>query len=195
MDDASASARRPDDAAPVSPDAAGDVRLPADSLRRLSCLCGELGTGSVAALREAGRAAGRALVETIAAGGGAAEMDAGRFWAELDGAAEDVGYGRVRYRVLEADVGEVELRASPEARPPGSSDDFVRRGCHFASGWIGGALSAAAGEPVAVLEVQCAADGDSAACRFLVGAEGRLEGIRRSLRAGDAPPGDEAEVP
>ena len=177
MDDAPASASRRD---------AAEIRLPADSLRRLSRLCSELGTGSIAALREAGRAAGRKLVESIAAGQGAGDLGMERFWTELDAAAAEAGFGRVGYRVVEADVGEVQLRASPEARAPANGAAFARGGCHFACGWIGGALSAAAGEPVAVLEVECAADGDGAACRFLVGAESRLREIRSSRRAAAA---------
>ena len=161
-----------------------EVRLPAASLRRLSSLCGELGTGGIAALREAGRVAGRRLVETLPTDHGAAELGVQRFWTALAGAAADAGFGRVEYRVLEADVGEVELRSSPEALTTERGAGFTRRGCHFASGWIGGALSAAAGEPVAVLEVQCAAGGDAATCRFLVGEESRLEEIRASLRGG-----------
>lgn len=184
MDDAPAPASRPDAAESVRPKTGDQVRLPAASLRRLSRLCGELGTGSIAALREAGRAAGRQLVETLPAGDGAAAMDVDRFWTELGRAAVDAGFGRPEYRVLEAGVAEVQLRDSPEARSDGSGTVFARPGCHFATGWIGGALSAAAGEPVAVLEVQCCPRGDADACRFLVGREGRLEEVRSSLRAG-----------
>lgn len=184
MDDAPAPASRPDAAEPTRPDAGDEVRLPAASLRRLSVLCGELGTGSIAALREAGREAGRGLAETLSGGDGSAGMDVERFWTELGRAAADAGFGRPEYRVLAADVGEVLLRDSPEARSVGAGAASTRRGCHFAAGWIGGALSAAAGEPVAVLEVQCALGGEADDCRFLVGAEGRLEEVRGSLRAG-----------
>lgn len=184
MDDAPAPASRPDAVESTRPDAGDRVRLPSASLRHLSRLCGELGTGSIAALREAGRTAGRGLVQTLPAGDGAAAMDVDRFWTELGRAAVDAGFGRPEYRVLEAGVGEVQLRASPEARSDGIGTAFARRGCHFATGWIGGALSAAAGEPVAVLEVQCSLGGDADACRFLVGRESRLEEVRSALRAG-----------
>lgn len=185
MDHASTPASERDAADSARAGAADEIRLPADALRRLSRLCDELGTGSIAVLREAGRAAGRTLVATLPASDGAPELGVDRFWAELGGAAEDAGYGRVGYRVLEADVGEVELRHSPEAGPDGSGGGLPPGGCHFAAGWIGGALSAAAGQPVAVMEVQCAAGDDATACRFLVGEESRLEEIRRTLRAGD----------
>lgn len=184
MDHASTPASERDAADSARAGTADEIRLPADALRRLSRLCGELGTGSIAALREAGRTAGRNLVAALPTSDGAPELEVDRFWTELSGAAEDAGYGRVEYRVLEADVGEVELRHSPEARAAGPGDASPPGGCHFASGWIGGALSAAAGEPVAVLEVQCAAEDDTADCRFLVGEERRLEEIRRTLRQG-----------
>ncbi|GEM_PF-1992631 len=184
MDHASTPASERDAADSARARTADEIRLPADALRRLSRLCDELGTGSVAVLREAGRAAGRSLVATLPGSDAAPQLDVDRFWTGLGGAAEDAGYGRVEYRVLEADVGEVELRHSPEAGADGPGGGLPPGGCHFAAGWIGGALSAAAGEPVAVLEVQCAAEDDAAACRFLVGEESRLEEIRRTLRAG-----------
>lgn len=193
MNDASTSASRSDAADSARPERRDEIRLPTESLWRLSRLCGELGPGSIAALREAGRAAGRRLVATLPPSDDASALGVERFWTELTGAADDAGFGRVVYRVLEADVGEVELRGSPEARAGGSPTGFARRGCHFASGWIGGALSAAAGQPVAVLEVQCAAEGDARTCRFLVGEESRLENIRSSLRAGAGTVGEALE--
>lgn len=184
MDDAPASAPRPATADTVRSDPDDGVRLPAASLRRLSRLCGELGTAGIAAVRDAGRAAGRSLVEGLPAGEGAGEMELDRFWTELADAAESAGFGRVEYRVLESDVGEVELRGSPESRSGDGDGPGPEIGCHFAAGWIGGALSAAAGEPVGVLEVRCAAAGDAGACRFLVGPESRLQEVRTALRAG-----------
>jgi len=180
MDEAPAPAKGPD--AFASHRSGDEVRLPSDCLRRLSRLSSELGSGSVAVLREVGRSAGSELVERLAGNGDAGEMDLDAFWSELRRAAGERGFGRPRYRVLEADLGEVELTDSPEAG--GSrSEPPSRPGCHFAAGWIGGALSAAAGEPVAVLEVRCAGDGGRS-CRFLVGAEPRLQEIGASLRAG-----------
>lgn len=184
MDDAPTSSPRPDAADRVLPDPGDGVRLPADALRRLSRHCGELGTGSTAALRDAGRTAGRRLVEDLPGGEGAGEMSLERFWRALAGVADGAGFGRVEYRVLREDVGGVELRGSPEAGRAGSDDTPATGGCHFACGWIGGALSMVAGEPVAVLEVECAAGSGAGTCRFLVGSERRLEEIRVSLRSG-----------
>lgn len=183
MDDGPTSAARPDAADRERTDSGGEVRLPGESLRRLSRLCGELGSGSIAALRDAGRTAGRILVDDVS-GDGAGEMPLDRFWTELAEASAEAGFGRVEYRVVDRDVGEVQLAGSPEAGGAGSDGGLSPRGCHFACGWIGGALSAAAGEPVAVLEVECAAGGGAGCCRFLVGPERRLEEVRSSLRSG-----------
>lgn len=170
-----------------SPPSEGCVWLPAGAFSRLSGRCGELGAGSVAALREAGRRAGRALVDgpsdDPAGGGIAASQPLGRFWDQLRGAAGDRGFGLARYEVLADDVAGVDLRGSPEASVA-RGEGLPRPGCHFAAGWLGGALTAAAGEPVAVLEVRCAAETRSADCRFLVGPEGRLQRIRLALRGG-----------
>lgn len=183
MNDGPTSTARPDAADRERMDAGGDVRLPGESLRRLSRLCGELGGGSIAALRDVGRTAGRRLVGDVR-GDGSGEMSLDRFWAELAEAAAGAGFGRVEYRVLDRDVGEVELTGSPEAAPSDGEGGLSPHGCHFACGWIGGALSAAAGEPVAVLEVECAAGGGEDSCRFLVGPRRRLEEVRTSLRSG-----------
>lgn len=184
MDDAPAPSSRPD--AP-GPSPAGDdgVRLPAESLRRLSRLGSELGAGGVAVLREAGRTAGHRLVAGLPGPEPPETMELARFWNEVGRAAAASGLGRVRYRVLAGDVGEVRLRGSPEAAVPSARGPAARvAGCHFGAGWIGGALTAAAGEPVAVLEVSCAAASDGDECRFLVGREARLEELRADLRSG-----------
>lgn len=183
MDDVSSTASG--SAPALSGRTGGDVRMPADSLRRLSRLSGELGAGSVAALREAGRAAGRSLMRELPGRDPSDELGVERFWEQLGRAARGRGYGRAEYRVVAADVARVDLHASPEASPvPGGGDGEPRPGCHFAAGWLGGALTAAAGEPVAVLEVECGAGDEDPACGFLVGPEGRLEEIRASMAAG-----------
>lgn len=184
MDDAPASASRPDASGPTRA-GDGEVRLPADALRRLSRLGSELGAGGIAVLREAGRTAGRRLVDRMSGSEPAETMELARFWDGMRRAADGAGLGAVRYRVLDDDVGEVELQDSPEAASaPAGGTAFSGAGCHFAAGWIGGALTAAAGEPVAVLEVSCAAGSASGGCRFLVGREARLEELRTQLRAG-----------
>lgn len=184
MDDAPAPASRPDAPGPARA-GDGEVRLPADALRRLSRLGSELGAGGIAVLREAGRTAGRRLVDRVSGAEPAETMELTRFWDGMRRAAAGAGLGSVRYRVLEDDVGEVELRDSPEAASaPAGQPAPSGAGCHFAAGWIGGALTAAAGEPVAVLEVSCATGRASGGCRFLVGREARLEELRAQLRAG-----------
>lgn len=164
---------------------AGSVRLPPKVLAGLSGRCGEIGARGVAALREAGRRVGRELVDGGSGEGISADLPLDRFWEELRRAAADRGFGHVRYEVLSGDVARVDLRASPEAASgPARDGGPSRPGCHFAAGWLGGALTAAAGDAVAVLEVRCSADPRSDSCRFLVGPERRLERLRVALRGG-----------
>lgn len=184
MDEAPAQAARPEAAGPL-PRPAGEVRLPAASLRRLTRLCGELGSGGVAALREAGRIAGRQLVDGLSGAEEAGRQGLTDFFDELRGATAERGYGVAEYELLAGGVGRVELRGSPEAASGSDARRTdTRPGCHFAAGWLCGSLSAAAGEPVAVLEVSCGASPENDRCRFVVGAEPRLRTIRASLRAG-----------
>lgn len=174
-----------DSAGAARPSSRREVCLPAGALSRLSGECGRLGAASVAALREAGRRAGAALVGVGDGDGVSPDLPLDRFWEELRGAAGERGFGAPRYDLLAGDVGEVELRGSPEAGTPGSPEAAAARpGCHFAAGWVGGALTAAAGDRVAVLEVRCAADPGAESCRFLVGPEGRLRRVRADLRGG-----------
>lgn len=175
------------EASEAGPAGADGVRLPAAALRRLSRLLGEPGGGGVPALREAGRTAGRRMVRELGGDGAAADRPLPAFWRELRDAAGERGWGHAAYGVLSGAVGEVTLRGSPEAdggAAPDADARSRRAGCHFAVGWIGGALSEAAGEPVTVLEVECRGGRDATACRFLVGREARLREILASLRAG-----------
>ena len=80
-------------------------------------------------------------------------------------------------------MGEIRLDGSPEA--DGIDGQPRRRtGCAFSTGVLGGLLTGAAGQPVAVLEVECRAGG-SAFCRFLVGDGHRLRAIRDRLGSGE----------
>lgn len=188
----------PDDG-PVGPEraAAGlpssgprPVRLPAVALRRLSARCAGQGREGIAALREAGRAAGRSLHDELDGGDAPGDLSLRRFWSDLRRAAGDRGYGAPEYEVLTADVARVVLRGSPESGEgpsPESSGDAEPRpagACHFTAGWLAGVLAAVAEEEVGVVEVRCAAGDDGAGCRFLVGAPGTVEEVRHSLRRG-----------
>lgn len=162
------------------------VRLPARALAALADRCGEIGPRGVAALHEAGRVAGEALLERLGRDPGSAAP--GEFWTVLGKEFEDLGLGPLAYRVHGPALGEVRLGELPEATGDGERDR-EHPGCPFSTGLLGGLLSGVAGEPVPVLEVACRAGG-AAACRFLVGNEDRLAEVRDALAGGASP--DEA---
>lgn len=156
------------------------VRLPSRVLSLLADRFGEVGSPSHAALREAGRLTGVRLVEELGPSADPERADPTAFWTEVRWALEDRGLGSLDYEVLGSDLADLRLREGPESTADG---DRGRPGCPFSTGLLGGLLSQAAGEPMAVLEVECAADG-AAGCRFLAGAEVRLSRIGGRLREG-----------
>lgn len=162
---------------PTSP----TVRIPSAALAVLADRCGDLGAGGVSALREAGRVAGEALLERLAVDPDESEPE--EFWEAVGQEFVELGLGPVSYRLRSPGVGEVRLEGVPEADGAGGEPRRLS-GCPFSTGLIGGLLTGVAGEPVSVLEVECRAGG-AAFCRFLVGAEARLSGIRDRMADGE----------
>ena len=158
---------------------APSIQLPSRVLSLLADRCGEEGSPSHAALREAGRLTGIHLVEELGPGADPEHTEPGPFWSEVSWALEDRGLGSLEYGLLGSALAEVRLADGPESVDGGRR----RPGCPFTTGLLGGLLSQVAGEPMAVLEVECAADGADA-CRFLAGAEARLSRIGDRLRQG-----------
>lgn len=158
------------------------VRLPSAALAVLADRCGDLGSGGISALREAGRVAGEALVPRL--GADPAEAPPEEFWEAVGQQFVDLGLGPLTYRVRTPGVGEIRLEGVPEAD---GAEGEPRRlsGCPFSTGLLGGLLTGVAGEPVSVLEVECRAGG-AAFCRFLVGSESRLSRIRERLAEGES---------
>lgn len=157
------------------------VRLPARTLPTLADRCAEAGPEGVAALREAGRVAGEELLRRVGADPSISVPE--EFWESVGQEFVDLGLGPVSYQLREPGVGEVRLEGFPEA-DGGDGEPRRRTGCAFSTGLLGGLLTGAAGEPVAVLEVECRAGG-SAFCRFLVGDGHRLRAIRDRLGSGE----------
>ncbi len=135
-------------------------------------------------LRDAGFEAGRALYDDfaawMAARAGVADpaiASLGAFGEALGAYAAAHGWGTL---ALEAGDG-ADTDGLPTLRADGWFE--VERGadgapapypsCLFTTGLLAGFLSRLAGQPLAVLEVQCASAGD-AACRFVVGGEAAL---------------------
>lgn len=156
------------------------LTLPRSAFEGLSSRLRGNGPSGTAALREAGRETGAALYGALEDG---ADLSPDEFWERTRRIAGLAGLGRPEYAVLAPGVGSVTLSRGPESDRSGGG------ACHFAAGWIAGLLSRAAGEPVAVLEVRCAALGSGEGCRFLVGSGARLRRIRRRLADGTPLPG------
>lgn len=159
-----------------------EVHLPSSVLTALADGCEEAGAAAVAALREAGRAAGTDLFARMADGGGeAAGLTPSEFWKAVAADFEEMGLGPVRYEVLAGGVAAVTVPELPEAG--GGDGGRHSSGCPFSTGLLGGIASAAADRAVAVLEVECRSR-NGEACRFLLGSEDRLEEVRRRVLDG-----------
>lgn len=175
------STSEPSASGPPGPSAWPDgLTLPRSAFEGLSSRLRGDGPSGTAALREAGRETGAALYGLLEDG---ADLSPDEFWERTCRIAGLAGLGRPEYAVIAPGVGSVTLARGPESDRSGGG------ACHFATGWIAGLLSRAAGEPVAVLEVRCAALGPGEGCRFLVGSGVRLRRIRRRLADGTPLPG------
>lgn len=156
------------------------LSLPPRFLASLSERCSRAGPEAVAALRESGRELGERLVEELADSDDPGDAAPETFWESVGGLLSERGLGELSFSVPGPSLAELRLRGGPEVKPDGSSE---ARGCPFTTGLLAGILTAAADEPVAVLEVGCRADGDED-CRWLAGAESALEAVRASLDGG-----------
>lgn len=162
--------------------------LPASALAllaRRACTPGEE-EGGYGALREAGRITGDRVFESLEAA--PERMGRSEFWRETNDRMEALGLGRLEPGDLEPGLASVTWVGGAETSGPRGGS----AGCPLAAGILEGLLSAAAGGPVGVLEVECAA-AEADACRFLVGDPTRLRRLRRRLEGRAAP--ESAEAP
>lgn len=171
------------------------VRLPPRFLGDLSRRCTRAGADAVGALREAGRELGGRLIDDLPGDRAPDRAPPDVFWDAAAGLLSDRGLGRLEVEIRTPSVAELRLDDSPEAADPdaGSAGEAPRRGCPLATGLLAGLLTSTADEPVAVLEVTCAGDGDGV-CRWLAGSPDALSGIRRRLEEG-ASVGEALEAP
>ncbi len=156
------------------------VGLPASFFPALADGCAELGERGIAILREAGRHAGNRLFDAL--GVLPETLAPAEFWEAVDRTVRELSLGSVRFEPLEGGVAAIGWRNLPEAAGA-DGNSRISRGCALATGILAGLLSRAAGRPVPVLEVDCAAGG-SDTCWFLVGGEGRLREVHEGLAHG-----------
>lgn len=161
---------------------AGLITLASETLRRLSGSA-ESGAG-VDALRHAGHAGGAALytafAESVRAGGGTdpAEMALDEFSARASAFFAGAGWGDVKLRSSHDALAVIDIEGCWEAEAGGGG------GCHVTTGVLAGFLSPLADYPVAVMEVECGAEG-SATCRFLAGNADMLDDAYQRIVAGE----------
>lgn len=159
------------------------ILLPSGVLVDLADRCAAAGEAGIAALRETGRSLGLSLYDSLAPEKAVEELDPGEFWAAVGAKFVELGLGPVRYEQVDEGLAAVCLVAFPEA---GGEEIGQRKspGCHLGTGLLGGLLSRAADQSIAVLEIECRADG-SHGCWFLLGSRDRLEAIHERLLAGE----------
>jgi predicted hydrocarbon binding protein len=145
------------------------VLLPSSVLVDLADRCAAAGEFGIAALREAGRGFGLSLYDSLAPDRSVEELDPEEFWAAVGQKLQELGFGPLRYEQVDEGLAAVCVVSFPEA----GSEEIG-----------GGLLSRAADQSIAVLEIECRADG-SHGCWFLLGAQERLESIHEKLRSGE----------
>lgn len=156
--------------------------MASETLRRLSSSA-ESGSGAEA-LRDAGHGGGAALfaafAESVRAGGGGdpAEMSLDDFSSRATAFFADAGWGDVRLRSSHDALAVIDIEKCWEAESGGG------RGCHITTGVLAGFLSPIADYPIAVMEVECGAEG-SATCRFLAGNAEMMDDAYQRLIAGE----------
>ncbi|HEX2190496.1 MAG TPA: V4R domain-containing protein [Longimicrobiaceae bacterium] len=110
----------------------------------------------------------------------------GEFWPEFSAFWQDAGWGTVRHVQLHPGVAALECDGWAEAAAAREAGD---RFCHLTTGIFADLLGRLAGSDVAVMEVECEADGGDR-CRFLFGGPAALaavyEGMSQGMGAGEA---------
>lgn len=157
------------------------------SLHRLRHRLEALAPGAAAEiLQDAGFVTGEALAQRwrnrVAERTGlldAGALDARWFGPLLDELCVQLGWGSLTVVPLGDAAVLLEAGAWAEAEPGATRHP----GCHFSSGVLAAFLTAEAGAPIGVLEVECRSTG-AEACRFVAGSAETLGGVYDLIAAG-----------
>jgi predicted hydrocarbon binding protein len=161
------------------------VAMPAEFFGALRGPSGDEAS-SVAALRDAGYAAGSALcdrfAEWLSARGDVTPelLSDDRFGAALAGFLAESGWGAVTVHALSDAVLAIDTQEWAEA------DEHAHAGvpsCHVGTGLLAGLLGRVAEAPLSVLEVECRSAGQSR-CRFLVGSVDVMQYVFEAIERG-----------
>ena len=162
------------------------VALTRDSLIALrATMFRDIGLNAAGLLQEAGYAGGPALYEAftkwLAAHGGSSPdaIEASEFSAKATQFFREAGWGSV-------DVGSLHTVATVDSSDWAESDPrhpMEYPGCYYTSGVLADFFTRLAGEPLAVMEVECRSMGGDR-CRFLVGSADRMQQVYEAMNQG-----------
>jgi len=164
----------------------GLVALTRQSLLALrSALFRDVGPNAAALLQEAGYAGGQALYDAfarwLAARGQAApeSLPAAEFALRATEFFRDIGWGALEIGALEsvATIDSPDWAESDPAYPL----DFP--GCYYSAGVLADFFGRLAGQPLAVMEVECRSMG-APRCRFLVGSGDTMQKVYDAMGQG-----------
>ena len=162
------------------------VAMTRDSLAALrGAMFRDVGPGAAAMLQEAGYAGGPALFEAfsrwLASRGLSApeSLPAAEFGARATEFFRDAGWGSIELGSLDS-VATVDSTDWAEGNP---EVPLEFPGCYYTSGVMADFFGRLAGEPVAVMEVECRSMGGDR-CRFLVGSSETLQRVYEEMAQG-----------
>jgi len=162
------------------------VALTRDSLLALrDVMFRDIGLNAAAMLQEAGYAGGPALYDAfkawLSAHGDATPdaLEATEFSAKATQFFREAGWGSVELGSLES-VATVDSGDWAES-DPGHPMEYP--GCYYTSGVLADFFTRLAGEPLAVMEVECRSMG-SDRCRFLVGSGDQMQRVYDAMSQG-----------
>jgi predicted hydrocarbon binding protein len=162
------------------------VALTRDSLLALrDAMFRDIGLNAAALLQEAGYAGGPALYEAfskwLAAHGGSSPdaIEASEFSSKATQFFKEAGWGSVQVGSLES-VATVDSSDWAEGDP---AHPMEYPSCYYTSGVLADFFTRLAGEPLAVMEVECRSMGGER-CRFLVGSGERMQHVYEAMSEG-----------
>jgi predicted hydrocarbon binding protein len=168
--------------------ASGLLAMTRDSLLALrAALFRDVGPNAAALLQEAGYAGGPALFDAferwLAANGhpGADALPASQFATRATEFFRDAGWGSIELGAIET-VATIDSADWAEGDP---SNPLEFPGCYYTSGVFADFFGRLAGEPLAVMEVECRSMG-SDRCRFLIGTGETLQRVYEEMTQGVA---------
>jgi hypothetical protein len=156
-----------------------EVRVPSSALQALTAAADRGGEVVATAVRDAGRAAGEEIARRIAEVVSLSELDTDDFWSAANAETDARGLGTFEWKRGIGGHAELLVHGAPDLAE--GTRVSATGGTPFTEGLIEGLLTAAAEEPVGV--VQAPLD-DGEGTRFVIGSPVALRHVALSLRGG-----------